>query len=60
MVPHPPRASHFLGRNGQTELAVAIERLLPSTMARLETTSLYLLLAVLWGMVFFAALTQAL
>ena len=60
MIPHPPRAIHFLDRKGQAELAVAIERLLPRAAAQLETTSLYLLLAVLWGIVFFVALTQAL
>lgn len=59
MGPHSSRVNHYTVDNRQAEFVAVVERIVPRALERVETTSLYLLLCVMWGFVFFAMVLAA-
>lgn len=60
MVPHTSRDRHFAATIRQADLLASVERVLPCAIMQIETTALYMSLSLLWGLVFFYVITNAL
>jgi hypothetical protein len=60
MDPNSSRVSQYATGNRQAELVAIVERVLPRSLAQIETAALYLALCALWGLVFFTVLTNGL
>jgi hypothetical protein len=60
MDPNSTRISRYAAANRQAEFVAVVERVLPRSLAGLETTALYLMLCAFWGLVLFTVVTTGL
>jgi hypothetical protein len=60
MVPNTGRVKHYAAENRQAEFAAVVQRVLPRSLAPLESVALCLSLCALWGLVLYVALTSGL
>jgi hypothetical protein len=60
MLPHSGRTNQYAVDNRQAEFAAVVQRVLPSSLASIETIALCVLLCALWGLVLYTALISGL